>query len=43
VIITWGRSARMMRTSRPIASSSGALAKLSGRALVSVSGIPESW
>jgi hypothetical protein len=33
----------MMRTSRPTASSSGAFAKLSGRAFVSVSGMPESW
>ena len=43
VIITCGRSPRTMATSRPTASSSGALAKLSGRALVSVSGMPESW
>src|SRR5262249_11227453 len=41
--MTCGRSSRMTATRRPTASSSGALAKLSGRALVSVSGMPESW
>ena len=41
--MTCGRSSRMIATNRPTASSSGALAKLSGRALVSVSGMPESW
>lgn len=40
--MTWGRSARMMRTSRSTASSNGAFAKLSGRAFASESFMPES-
>ena len=42
VTSTWGRSRRITATRRPTASSSGALAKLSDRALASVPGVPES-
>ena len=41
--MTCGRSARMMATSLPTASSIGALWKLSGRWFQSVPGMPESW
>jgi len=38
--MTCGRSRRMISTSRPIASSAGALANASGCAFASLSGMP---